>query len=179
MMADAKSNIDIPIETVFAMLSYEPETGFLRWKVSRGRVAAGQIAGCTKSVNRPYVQVRLEDRIFYAHRLAWVLHTGRPIPEGREIDHRDGEPSNNRLSNLRLATPVENKRNMRPSLRNTSGATGVSWDRSKRRWVAQMSVGNRCVFLGRFTDKADAIAARQKAEREVFGEFSYSERKTA
>lgn len=174
-MAANPSTRNIPVETVRKLLRYDPETGHLYWRESRGRIAAGMIAGTVKS-DRGYIAVRVNGITYYGHRLAWVLQTGEQIPEDREIDHRDGNPSNNAWENLRAASPVQNKRNMVPSSLNTSGATGVTYRKSRKKWQAQMSVGNKLKYLGSFDTKEDAIAARQRAEREVFGEFAYSER---
>lgn len=175
-MADAVSIRPIPVAKVCSLLSYDPLTGDLVWTASRGRVAAGSIAGSVRS-DRGYCQIRLDGVIYYAHRLAWVIATGRDIPKGAEVDHRDGDPSNNRWDNLRLASPQQNKRNMRPLDRNTSGIAGVTYRKNRNRWQAQISLSNTCRYLGSFDTKEKAIAARVKAERELFGEFAASNRK--
>lgn len=175
-MADLISIRPIPVATVSDRLSYDPILGVLRWRVSRGRVVAGQIAGTVRS-DRGYCQIRIDGRIFYAHRLAWVIATGADIPNGKEVDHKDGNPSNNRWSNLRLATPQQNKRNMRSSQRNTSGTAGVTFRRNRGKWQAQISVGNECRYLGSFNTREEAISARAQAERELFGEFAAVNRK--
>lgn len=169
-MATAVSNKDIHAQIVRAKLRYDPETGLLHWRESRGRMAKGMVAGTAKA--RGYVQVRINGEFFYAHRLAWVIQTGQPIPDGVEIDHRDGDPSNNRWANLRLATSQQNKQNTRRPTTNTSGSKGVTYRQSRQKWQAQISVDNRCVFLGNFDSFAEAVAARQAAERRYFGEFA-------
>jgi len=63
-----------------------------------------------------------------------------------------------------------------PSRLNTSGATGVTYRKSRKKWQAQMSVGNKLRYLGSFETKEAAIAARRNAERKIFGEFAYSKR---
>lgn len=174
-MAANPSTRNIPVEIVRKLLRYDPETGHLYWRESRGRIAAGMVAGTVKS-DRGYISVRIDGVTYYGHRLAWALQTGKQVPDGREIDHKDGSPSNNAWRNLRIASPIQNKRNMVPSSLNTSGTTGVTFRKSRNKWQAQMSVGNKLKYLGTFDTKEDAIAARHKAEREVFGEFAYSER---
>ena len=69
-------------------------------------------------------------RVFYnknrykAHRIVWVLHHGSIDPD-LYIDHIDGNPFNNKISNLRLVSPTENSRNAKMHVRNKTGVTGV------------------------------------------------------
>lgn len=174
-MAALTSTKQIPLEKAREMLRYDPESGDFYWLVSRGRMAAGMKAGVIKG-DSGYVSIRIDGEMYYGHRLAWVMHTGQQIPDGMEIDHRNGDTGFNAFRNLRLATPMQNKRNMIPSKRNTSGHAGVTFRKSRGKWQAQMSVGNAIKYLGSFDRKEDAIAARRKAEAEIFGKFSYSER---
>ena len=87
-------------------------------------------------------------------------------------DHIDRNALNNRKSNLRKATRQENARNRSLSTNNTSGCTGVHFNKSHNRWVAGIGYNNKHIRLGEFIDKADAIVARLKAEKEYYGEFA-------
>ena len=70
-------------------------------------------------------------------RLAWVLFYGEAIPEGLVIDHINGDPSDNRIVNLRLVTQKDNARNCRrkkrPAKREDqyveTGVYGVKYDK--------------------------------------------------
>lgn len=111
-----------------------------------------------------YITVSL-DRVFIrAHRVAWAVHHGT-WPDG-EIDHVDHVRTNNRIANLRDVTRTENRRNHSLSKANTSGTTGVTWDRQCRMWIAQLHIGRRVAFLQRFVCKEDAIAARKRAAQD-------------
>lgn len=148
------------------LLSYDAESGLLTWRQRRGGSAvAGAVAGTHRSDG--YIRVSVAGKLFLAHRLAWCLHHGK-WPEG-EIDHIDGDKANNRIENLRVVSHVENARNCKKSSNNTSGTMGVYRNRQKQRWVAE--IGNTRSgtyrYLGCFTNKADAIAARQKAETDL------------
>jgi hypothetical protein len=103
-----------------------------------------------------------QGREYYAHRVAWALHTGA-WPKG-EIDHINGDKADNRIANLREVTKVENSRNMPLPANNTSGHIGVAWSKSDKRWTAYIKVGGRRRYLGNFLEKDDAIAARKAAE---------------
>ncbi len=107
-----------------------------------------------------------------AHRLVWEAFNGA-IPDDREIDHIDGDPTNNALANLRLATRRENCRNrVRRYRNNKSGWTGVQWFKKGQKWRAyiQTELGHK--HLGCFARLDEAIAARRAAELAIYGEFA-------
>ena len=87
-------------------------------------------------------------------------------------DHIDRNPLNNRRNNLRQCTDAENKRNRSKSKNNTSGFIGVSFDKSKNKWVAYINMEQRQSKLGTFVNQNDAIIARLKAEKEYYKEFA-------
>ena len=90
-----------------------------------------------------------------------------------KLDHDNGIRDDNRWSNLREATNVENSRNRtRLSKRNSSGVHGVHWEKSKGKWRAEISVDGKTIFLGNFVELSDAATARREAEKKYFGEFS-------
>lgn len=89
-----------------------------------------------------YQRVSVQGRMLYVHRVLWELVNG-PIPNGHTIDHIDGNPENNRLDNLRLASYSENNMN-RVSRTDNGLPQGVYWCNSKSRYVAQVvAQGNK------------------------------------
>lgn len=104
------------------------------------------------------------------HRVIYAMHHGK-WPEGL-VDHIDGDPSNNKIENLRVATNSENLRNCRRSLANKSGATGVFWFERTKRWMVSIGHQGKQIHLGYYQDKDEAIAARKEAEVR----FGYSKR---
>lgn len=88
-----------------------------------------------------------------------------------EVDHRDGDPLNNRRLNLRPATSAQNSQNQRLKSSNRSGQKGVSWDASRGQWFAKITVNRRQIPLGRFADLSQAAEAYSKAAALHFGEF--------
>ena len=95
-------------EMLRSLLSYDPETGEFRWRISRGRVSVGDIAG--SHPNRVgYLRIMLGDVEYRAHRLAWLYIYGK-WPE-LVIDHIDRNKTNNRIANLRDVSHAENMRN--------------------------------------------------------------------
>ena len=108
------------------VLSYNEETGKFTWLISKtNSVKVGSIAGCShKSLG--YIVIRIDGKLHYAHRLAWLyVHGHLPNENKLQIDHIDGDRANNTLYNLKESTSAENNRNQRRQSRNTSGSTGV------------------------------------------------------
>ena len=79
------------------------------------------------------------------------------------------------MENLRLVNRTQNNMNTGLRSNNTSGHTGVAWDKSKRKWVAKIQIGGKAKFLGRYTDVEKAIKARIEAEEKYFGEYRRKE----
>lgn len=96
----------------------------------------------------------------YAHRIVWEMHHG-PIPVGMFIDHIDCDGTNNKLSNLRLATHAENCRNRRLRKDNKSGEKGVCWDGFS--WLAHINIEGTPTKIGRYATKEEAALAYNEA----------------
>lgn len=111
-----------------------------------------------------YLRINLCGRMYLAHRVVWLYVHGE-WPNG-EIDHINGDRSDNRISNLRLVTKTQNARNARRPVTNTSGIVGVSYDTRDKKWHAYIGVGNgQRTSLGYFATKEEAVAARRGAQR--------------
>lgn len=162
-MAKTEYLSDLTAETARELLDYDPETGAFTWRVSRrGRARAGSQAGYV--VPRGYRSISINNCDYRAHRIAWLIHYGE-WPEG-EIDHVNGNRSDNRLSNLRVVTHQEQMKNRGMHRNNTSGVIGVCWHKARNKWMAQIRVAGKLRDLGCFTDLSDAIAARKEAEQQ-------------
>lgn len=116
-----------------------------------------------------YTQVGFAFGKLAAHRIIFVMHHGY-APE--EVDHIDGNPSNNLLSNLRAVTHGQNMINAKTSARNTSGYKGVYWHKTTNKWSASIRHNCKLKHLGLFVDIEDARAARKLAESQFHGEFA-------
>lgn len=149
---------------------YNEETGDLIWRRNKNRARAGQVAGYFDK--KQYRDVMIDGRNYKAHRLIWVLKTGEWPPD--QIDHKDGNPSNNRWDNLRLATNQQNHANRRRNKNNTTGYRHVVYrkDRPKSPWHARITVNGRDLYCGSFVTPEEAAARVQQVHKEIFGEFS-------
>ncbi len=102
------------------------------------------------------------------HRL--VALTFLPNNENKScVDHIDNNTLNNNLVNLRYATTQENARNSKLSISNTSGFKGVTFDKSRNKYAAQITIDGIKVNLGRFDTIDEAKNARIAKANIVFG----------
>lgn len=92
-------------------------------------------------------------------------------PAGMYVDHINGNKLDNRKNNYRLCTNQENNRNKGLYSHNTSGVTGVTYDKSRSKWQAQIVVNDQNIHLGRYDNFQDAVNARVKAEEVYFKEY--------
>lgn len=149
-------------------LSYDATTGQFTWLVTQGKAIAGRQAGTSHC--KGYIAIRFCGRTMLAHRLAWFF-TYDEWPS-LQIDHINGVPSDNRISNLRLATHQQNLFNKVEPANNTSGVLGVGWYKANKKWRAYITHSGRQIHLGFYGSKDEAVAARKKAERLYFGDFA-------
>ena len=139
-------------------LNYDPETG----EITRcGRVVTG------KRMPIGYLRLKIGARYYYAHRVAWFLMSGE-WPS--IVDHVNGDRSDNRWANLRLATPSQNSANARRSRNNTTGHKGVTTYKGLFR--AQICVRGQRKWLGDFKSIGEAADAYARAAAEAFGDFA-------
>jgi len=141
------------------------------WRIQCGPSAPGSNAGSLRSDG--YSDIQIGNFKHKAHRLAYAIFHGEMPPREKQVDHIDGNRSNNRIENLRLATHGENQMNRNHlDKRNRTGVTGVFWRAGHQRWQVNIRVNRRLIHLGSFTQKQDAIEARRLAEAKYFGEFA-------
>lgn len=167
-------------ELVKEFLHYDPDTGVFTWRERSRKWFKGEKQHCCDSWNtrhagkvagnkytkphnkKSYLQVSVFDCWYSCHQLAFLYMNGS-IPEC--IDHINGDGTDNRWCNLREVTHAENSRNLKLSSRNTTGVVGVSWSKSRNKWVASINVKGKTKFLGRFNELSDAVNARKEAEK--------------
>ena len=127
------------------------------------------------SNKRGYVSARVSrngsSRISSLHRLIMERIIGSEIPAGKEVDHINRNPRDNRRENLRLCSHRENIIN-RSNINNTSGKSGVAQDKRNGKWRSCIGVHGKRIFLGSFNIYDEAVSARVEAEKKYHGEFA-------
>lgn len=91
-----------------------------------------------------------------------------------DIDHKYRNRSDNQLENIRAATPSNNMCNARIRSDNKSGYPGVSWDKLREKWRAQINIKGKSYYIGLFNTAYEAHLAYEKAAKELHGEFAKS-----
>jgi HNH endonuclease/AP2 domain len=148
------------------LLHYDTETGVFTWIVTAGRHdrwKAGRVAG---SLSKGYLCIRVDGKLHFAHRLAWLYVYGEFPP--KHTDHINGDKSDNRISNLRACSSSVNMHGVKRKLTtNTTGHAGVSYDKTRDKYAAYAWLDNKKVFIGRYGSLEEAVSARKVAELDI------------
>lgn len=161
-------------ELLRKLLRYDPETGKLYWLSRTPDMFIGGNADAkarckawntryagreafTSRNNFGYPHGTVLDQSLVAHRVIWVIMTGR-WPASM-IDHINGKPDDNRFVNLREATGSQNQHNRGLAKNNTSGFKGVTWRKAEGKWRARIVVMRKEKSLGMFDTAEEAYAA--------------------
>lgn len=170
---------DITPELCRELIHYDPATGVLTWKRRPLRFFANERSfkrwntkhagapalNCIERdvLGRPHRRVgQILGRQMKAHRAAWAIFHGR-WPDG-EIDHVNGDPTDNRICNLREVSRQQNMRNTAMHRDNRSGAAGVCWNPRTRKWTATLGIDGRRHYIGQYLTVEEASAARRVAQ---------------
>jgi hypothetical protein len=164
-------------------LDYDPASGVFTWRerpiehfVSpRGwwqwnGKHAGRLAGARSRIDGHICwDIRLAGHLWKAHRLAWLLVHGDDPVMG--IDHADGDPLNNRIANLRLATQSQQRFNARGRYVSHTGVKGVTRNGRSNGYDARITIEGKTTYLGHFATIEEAAEVRRKAAIALHGAF--------
>lgn len=155
---------DLTVSRLHELLEYDPETGkFKHRRMRPGVKHPNRMAGCFSRA-LGYVLIRLDRRLYYAHRLAW-LYTHGSWPSD-EIDHINGVKTDNRIANLRQADRCLNAQNIRVAPRsNALGFLGVRFNSITDMYISSIELNGRDIQLGSFASPEEAHAAYLTAKR--------------
>lgn len=155
---------ELTAERLRELLDYDPKTGNFTWLCSRGTRIKGEIAGSRNPEG--YIQIRADRGTYRAHRLAWLITHG--VWPTNEIDHINGDRSDNRLENLRDVSRTTNSQNMRVAGScSISGIMGAHWDETSNKFRARIRVAGKMIYLGRYTTPEEAHQAYVTAKRKL------------
>lgn len=149
--------------TLRSRVNYDPASGRMIWKSCRRRELIGKPVGYKHG---QYRVIEFSEGRFFLHRLAWLYVHGEWPPQF--IDHINGDPADNRIANLRPASPLQNLANRRPQRgRKFKGITA-----SGKRWRSQIRAFGKTECLGTFDTPEDAHAAYAQRALQVHGKFA-------
>jgi hypothetical protein len=141
--------------------------GKLIWKIDRKRCKIGMRAGCVNPGNF-YRQVYIDNKKYMEHRIIFLMHYGYFPPM---IDHINQIKDDNRIENLRAADKHTNQYNS-PAKSWGCGLKGVTFDKSRNKWIANIRTKDNRKFLGRFKTPEEAHEVYKKAALDLHGEFA-------
>jgi HNH endonuclease/AP2 domain len=168
----------IPISFLRECFTREPETDALFWRerplshfkheLARKRCNtrfAGKRAGYINAQGYVAIYLTYNGALSQTrgHRIVFALEHGHWPPD--EVDHRNGKRSENFISNLRQATPAEQRQNTRLQKNNSSGFTGVHFFKRDQNWQSYIKVDGRRIHLGYFDTPEEAHYAYLEAKR--------------
>jgi len=153
-----------PLEELRKEFRYDPETGFIHRIKAFGKLPADRVVSCKN--NTGYICVNYGKRIFKASRLAWYLHTSQD-PGSKHVDHIDRDITNNKFSNLRLASNGDNTLNTHSHKNNTTGYKGV-YRHATGGYYAQISINGKNTHLGYTKTLHEAVNLRASAMLEHY-----------
>jgi len=148
-------------------LWYNKRTGHFKWKRNSPRRKRGDVAGSLHT--HGYIHIKILNREYKGHRLAWFYVTGI-MPE-EDVEHKNLIKHDNKWKNLRLADDFLNQANTRLRINNTSGFKGVT-RRPNGKWRVRVGSHNKRFHLGDFDDPIAGYQAYKKRAKELFGEFA-------
>ena len=158
-------------DTIIDLFEYRDND--LYWKEQPGSVDISKPAGCIN--DRGYRLIRIKGNNYRAHRLIYQMFNEQwditDTSRDNSIDHRDNDPLNNNIDNLRVATNSQNGANSVKQKNNTSGTTGVSWNKAAEKWRVQVKLNKKHHWGGYFVNKEDAIAKATEMRDQLHGEF--------
>lgn len=154
-------------EYLHALFNYRD--GKLFWKQKTGkRTVIGMQAGSKRPDG--YRHIRINKKYYQEHVLIWCMQKGEW--PSLLIDHENEIRDDNRIDNLRLATKSQNAVNTGKWSTNTSGYKGVSFNKASKKWVANISVNKKLIYLGAFGTAEEANIAYKAAVIKHHGEFA-------
>lgn len=146
--------------------AFDYKDGNLYWKISTSNVVKiGDKAGYIRKDG--YVKITFNKKCYLLHRLIFAFHHGY-LP--KMLDHIDGNPSNNKIENLREANDFQNSWNKKVRPDSVSGIKGV-WKNYKK-WGVTIQANKKVMYFGSFEDLELAELVAIEARNKYHGEFA-------
>lgn len=164
---DVRASEPVPVNILRSLFRIDYETGALVRNISTYRARNGARAG--HILNNGYLAVSVIGTRALVHRVVWAIHFGE-WPSG-DIDHIDNDKTNNRISNLRIATRSENGMNTRLRRDNSTGVKSVVYNKRNMNYRARLVKEHKAIEVGSFATIQDAEKAVKLARKKIHGDF--------
>lgn len=148
-------------------INYDKTTGEFTWKINRGKVKKGNKI---QTKRNGYLAVGINYKTYALHRIAWLYEYGY-FP--KEIDHINGNKSDNRIENLRECTRVQNCQNRVDTKNKSSGIRNVHWHKLAKKWQVRIQYNKKRICIGLFDDVELAELVAIEARNKYHGEYAY------
>lgn len=153
----------VTFERLQEVLDCDPETGIITRKITQGKALQGFVYTADQTINVDGHNLRV-------NRIVWAFHNGMWPPDGYWVDHKNGIKGDNRIANLRLATPTQNQQNKAGYGTYAKGVT--CRDRKLNPFQAKIRVNGVRIHLGSFGTEEEAAEAYREACLKYHGEFA-------
>jgi len=167
---EGSETIMLTQQRVCELLSYDPDTGIIRWRCRRGVKKAGDVASYGGAAG--YLYTRIDGKLYRVSRLIWLMQTGNwPV---NYIDHINGIRNDDHWLNLREATPSQNCANSihKGSFSGLKGAHYRPKRKGRNKWTSTIVKNRKLIYLGAFATKEEAHSAYAIAAAALHGEFT-------
>jgi hypothetical protein len=146
------------------LIHYSPENGIVTWKtkINKKTKINGRAGYFSKSKKKMYRSICIHGVVKREHCWIWYYMTG--IWPEKEIDHINGNGTDNRWVNLRLVTASENRHNHRVYSNNNSGVTGIFWNKVKKSWIVTFVINGKQKQVCQRVDFFEACCIRKRLE---------------
>ena len=153
------------------LVNIEYKDGCLYWTKMPEHYHKGNVGDRVGSDRREdgYRRVHFNGKSVYEHRIVFFMHHGY-LPE--YIDHINGNRSDNRIENLRIATRSQNKQNSKKYSNNTSGIKNVFFNKENKKWRVVLSLNGKTKHFGYYEDIELAELVAMEAREKYHGEFA-------
>lgn len=153
-----------PQQELVELFEYHPN-GVITSKYSKSNRRIGAIVGVKNKYG--YLTAKLNKKTYCVHRLIWTICNGF-IPDGFDIDHINGNRSDNRIENLRLVTRQGNNQNLQHAKSNSkTKLLGACFHKATKKFVAQIRENGKYKYLGLFDTALEAHNVYLKRKREI------------
>ena len=164
-----------PLSKLHELFEYRDDGVLIRKIRVSQNTRKGDIVGNLNGRNgQGYLKFQIDGIDYFVHRIIYYMHHGH-IDDTMQIDHIDGNKTNNRIENLRLVTHSQNGHNQKIRKDNTSGVKGVNWNKDVMKFRARIMKNNKSIHLGVFDTLEAAEKAIIEAREKVHGDFARHE----